>query len=162
MYPCLTAFIMTEPWLKQPKILPCHITVECQTMKMHQPPQNFCKYAFPDWCRDEFGSSKIYFIMFYSFYYDWTLAEAAKNAARPHCCRVPKLKVLELPQHSCKKAFPDSCRNEFGSNKTYTCTWLTAFIMTQHSLKQPKMLPSHIVVECQTMKMHQPLQQSWK
>jgi len=25
-------------------------------MKMHQPPQNFCKYAFPDWCRNELGS----------------------------------------------------------------------------------------------------------
>ena len=29
-----------------------------------------------------------------------------------------------------------------------------AFTMTEHWLKQPKMLPSHIVVECQIMKMH--------
>jgi len=41
-YACLTAFIMTEHWLKQPKMLPCLSVVECQTMKMHQPPQ--CSY----------------------------------------------------------------------------------------------------------------------
>jgi len=46
-YPCLPAFIVTEPWLKLPKMLPCHIAVECQTMKMDQPPQNSCKYTFP-------------------------------------------------------------------------------------------------------------------
>jgi len=38
-YPCLPALILTEQWLKQPKMLPCLIVVECQTMKMHQPPQ---------------------------------------------------------------------------------------------------------------------------
>ena len=38
-YPCLTAFLMTELWLKQPKMLSCCITAECQTIKMHQPPQ---------------------------------------------------------------------------------------------------------------------------
>jgi len=34
------SFIMTEHWLKQPKIQPCHITVERHTMKMHQPTAN--------------------------------------------------------------------------------------------------------------------------
>jgi len=29
-YPCLTALIMTELWLKQPKMLLSHIVVECQ------------------------------------------------------------------------------------------------------------------------------------
>ena len=30
-YPCFTAFIMTEHWLKQPKMLPSsHVVVECQ------------------------------------------------------------------------------------------------------------------------------------
>ena len=29
-YACLTAFIMTEHWLKQPKMLHSHIVVECQ------------------------------------------------------------------------------------------------------------------------------------
>ena len=38
-YPCLPAFIVTEQWPKPPKMPPCHIAVECQTMKMHQPPQ---------------------------------------------------------------------------------------------------------------------------
>jgi len=42
-YPCLPAFTMTEHWLAQPKMLPCHIAVECQKSKMHQPSQNFCK-----------------------------------------------------------------------------------------------------------------------
>jgi len=28
-YPCLHAFTMTEHWLKQPKILPSHVAVEC-------------------------------------------------------------------------------------------------------------------------------------
>ena len=31
-YPCLPAFIMTQQWLKQPKMLPCLSVVECQTM----------------------------------------------------------------------------------------------------------------------------------
>jgi len=30
--PCLTAFIITEDDMKPPKVLPCHIFVECQTM----------------------------------------------------------------------------------------------------------------------------------
>jgi len=47
------------------------------------------QYTFFDWCRNEFGSSERYLSMFTSFYYDWTLAEAAKNAALPHCCWVP-------------------------------------------------------------------------
>jgi len=42
-YPCLPASIVTKQWLKPPKLLPCHIAVECQTMKMHQPPQNSCE-----------------------------------------------------------------------------------------------------------------------
>ena len=42
-YPCLPAFIMSEHWLKQPKIQPYHIAVQCQTMKMHWPPQHSCK-----------------------------------------------------------------------------------------------------------------------
>jgi len=47
-YPWLHAFTMTEHWLKQPKMLPSHVAVECQTMKIHQPPQNPCKLTFPD------------------------------------------------------------------------------------------------------------------
>jgi len=56
--------------------------------------------------------------MFKSFYYDWTMAEAAKNAAQPHCCWVPKMKVHQPLQNSCKNTFPNN-RNKFGSNKTY-------------------------------------------
>jgi len=37
---------------------------------------------------------------------------------------------------------------------------LPAIVITEHWLKQPKMLPSHMVVECQKMKMHQQLQNS--
>jgi len=58
-------------------------------MKMPQPPQHSCKETFPDWYRDGFGSNKIYLSIFTSFYCDWTLVEAAKNAALPHCCGVP-------------------------------------------------------------------------
>ena len=54
--------------------------------------------------------------MFNSSYYDWTQAEAAKNSALPHCCWVPKMKVLQPPQNTCKYAFPDWCRNEWGSS----------------------------------------------
>ena len=57
-YLCLTAFIMTEPWLKKPKMLPSHIVVECQIMKLHQQPQNIYKNAFHDRHRNEFGSNK--------------------------------------------------------------------------------------------------------
>ena len=41
-YPSLTAFIMTDHWLKQSKILPSHVVVECQNMKEIEPPQNSC------------------------------------------------------------------------------------------------------------------------
>ena len=63
-------YFMNEQWLKQPKMLPNHIVVECQTMKMQQPPQNFCEYAFLDRYRDDFGSNKIFLSKFDSFYYD--------------------------------------------------------------------------------------------
>ena len=59
-YPCLPAFIVTEQWPKPPKKPPCHIAVECQTMKMDQPPQKFYKLTFTDWYRDGFRSNKIY------------------------------------------------------------------------------------------------------
>jgi len=36
----LPAFTVTDDWLKQPKMLPSPTVVECQKMKMHQPPQN--------------------------------------------------------------------------------------------------------------------------
>ena len=111
-------------------------------MMMHQPPQNSCKLAFPDRCRNELGSNKTCLFMFNSFYYDCTLAEAAKNAAQPHCGWVPKMKVLEPPQNSFKKKIPGSYR------KIFPC--LKAFIMNDFGLmKQPKLLPSHIVLECQ-------------
>jgi len=116
-YLCLTAFIMTEPWLKKPKMLPSHIVVECQIMKLHQQPQNIYKNAFQDRHRNEFGSNKKFWSMFNNFYYDWSLAEGAKNAAQPHCCWLPKRKLPQPPQHYCKYAFPDLCRNEFGSKK---------------------------------------------
>ena len=48
-YPCLPAFILTEPWLKQKKILPVNIDVKCQTMKIHEPVQN-CNATVPDRC----------------------------------------------------------------------------------------------------------------
>ena len=69
-YPCLTAFAMTEHWLKQPKMLLGHIVVECQKMKVIQPPQNSYKKTFPDQCRNEFGSHKTYLSIFNCFYYD--------------------------------------------------------------------------------------------
>jgi len=69
-YPCLHTFTMTEHWLKQPKVLPCHVVVEGQNVKIHQPSQNSCKYTFLDWCSSEFGSNKIYLSMPTYFYYD--------------------------------------------------------------------------------------------
>ena len=51
--------------------------------------------TFPDWCRNEFGSSKTYLSMFTSFYYEWTLADAAQNAAQPHCCWVPMYEDIQ-------------------------------------------------------------------
>jgi len=97
-YACLTAFIMTEHWLKQPKMLPCLIVVECQTIKMHQP-QN---------------------------------------------TPVNKLSLTDVRMSLVQIKY------------TYPCT--PAFIMTEQWLKQPKMMPCHIAMECQTMKMHQPAQ----
>ena len=71
-------------------------------MKVLQPPQNSCNIAFPERYRNVFGSNETYLSMFNSFYYDWTLAEAAKNAAQqPRCCWVPKMKMLQPPQNSC-------------------------------------------------------------
>ena len=86
----LTSFFMTEHWLKQPKMLPCYMAFKWKTIKMHQPTQNSFKKTFLDWCRNKFGSSKIFLSMFNSFYYNWALAEAAKNDAQPHCCWAPK------------------------------------------------------------------------
>ena len=60
--------------------------------KMHQPPQNFCKYTFPGCCRNDLGSIITELFMFSSFHYNSTLAAAAKNAAQPHCYQVPKNK----------------------------------------------------------------------
>jgi len=89
-YPLLTAFIMTELWLKKAKNAAQPICVECQKMKVLQPPQNPSKSSFPDRCWNEFGSNKTYLSMFNSFCYDWSLAEATKHYAQPHCCWVPK------------------------------------------------------------------------
>jgi CheY-like chemotaxis protein len=38
--------------------------------KLLQPPQNSCKQALPDRCRNEFGSNKTYLSMFNRFYYN--------------------------------------------------------------------------------------------
>ena len=101
-YPCLTAFIMTEHWLKQPKLLPSHIVVECQNWRC----SNHLKTPAYKPSLTNVGMSLVQIkhnlSMFNIFYYDWTLAEAAKNAAQPHCCWVPKMKVLQPPQNSCK------------------------------------------------------------
>jgi len=43
---------------------------------------------------------------------------------------------------------------------TYPC--LPAFILTEHWLRQKIILPGNILVECQTMKMHEPTQNSCK
>jgi len=87
-YPCLPACLLNEHWLKQPKMLPCYIAVKCQNIKMYQTQQNCCKLTFPNWCRNAFGASKLYLSIFTSLHNDWTMAEAVKNAALPHCCWV--------------------------------------------------------------------------
>jgi len=163
-YPCLPTFIMTEHWLKQPKMLPCHIAVKYQTMKMHQPPQYSCKYVFPDWCRNEFGSSKICLSMFTSFYYDWTLAEAAKNAAFP-ATLLSSTKLWRCNNHHETPADKPSLTGvgmNLGPVKyAYPC--LPAFIMTEHWLKQPKLLA--LLPPCcwvKNMKMQQTPQNSFK
>ena len=46
-------FIKTKDFVKQPEKL----VVECQTMKMHQPPQHSCEKPFLNWCRFEFTTS---------------------------------------------------------------------------------------------------------
>jgi len=65
-YLSLTDFIMTELLLKQPKMLPSHIIVECQNFEVLQPPHNFFKKSLPDLCRNKFGSNKTYLSMFNS------------------------------------------------------------------------------------------------
>ena len=110
-YPGLTAFIMTELWLTQPKMLPSHITAECQKWRCSNHHNTPGKNTFPVRCRNEFGSNKTYLFMVNSFYYHWALAEAAKNAARPHYCWMPKMKVLPPPQNSNKNTFPDKYRS---------------------------------------------------
>ena len=87
---------MTEHWLKQPKMLPCHIAVKCQKMKMLQP---------------------------------------HKTPANK-----PSLTGVGMSLDQVKY--------------TYPC--VPAFIMTEHWLKQPRLLPCHIANECETRKMHQP------
>ena len=84
---------MTEHGLKQPKMLPCLIVLECQTIgrcnKHHKTSANKCPLT---------GGA------------------------------------LSLIQIKC----------------THPC--LHAFTMTEHRLKQPKMLPSHVIVDCQQVK----------
>ena len=119
-------------------------------MKVLQLPQNFCKNTFPDWHRNEFGSNETYLSMFNIFYYDWTLAETAKNAVLPHCCWVPKMKVLQLPQNFCKNTFPGWCIGVSLVHIKHTYPCLTAFIMTEHWLKQPKCCPATLLLSAKT------------
>ena len=93
-YPCLTAFIATEPWLKQPKMLPSHIVVECQK---------------------------------------WICSNHHSTFADK-----PSLAGVVFRLVKIKHTYPS----------------LHAFTMTEHWLKQQKMLPSHVAVECQKLKVH--------
>ena len=114
-------------------------------MKVLQPLQNSHKKTFPDRWINEFGSNEAYLSMFKSFYYDWTLAEAAKKAAQPHYGWVLKNEGAP-PQDPAKKLSLTVVGMSLVQVKhIYPC--LTAFIMTEHWLTQPKMLPSHTVVE---------------
>jgi len=104
-YPCLLAFIMTEYRLKQPKSCPATLLLSAKQWRCindHNIPTN--KASLWLWCRNEFGLTKIYLSMFTSFYYDWTLAEAAKIML--FCLNVVECQTMEMhqpPQHSCKK-----------------------------------------------------------
>ena len=98
-YLCLTAFIMTEHWLKHSKMVTSHLHLLSAKNEGAPTTTKLSKNAFHDWCKNELGSNKTYISMFYIFYYDWTLAEAARNSALPHCCWVPKMKVLQPPQN---------------------------------------------------------------
>jgi len=145
------SFIMTEHWQKQRKRLPCHITVECHTMKMHQPPQNTCKYAFPDRYRISLDQVKYTYPCLTAF------IMTEHWLKQPKMLYIPSyLSFVECQKWRCSnyhKTFVKmSSMTNLGMSldqikHSYPC--LTYFIMTQHWLKQPKMLPSHIVVECQ-------------
>ena len=141
---------------------PCHIAVECKKMSMHQTWQNSCKWTFLDQCGNEFGSSKIYLSMFMSFYCDWTLAEAAKIAGPTTLLLSAKLwRCINHCKTPANKSSLTSVALILVQIKyTYPC--LQSITMTEHWLKQPKVLPCLIVVECQTRMMHQPPQNSCK
>jgi len=136
-------------WLKQQKMLSCLIVVECQKMKVPQPPWNSWKNAFPDQYRNDFGSSKIYLSMSTSFYSDWTLAEAAKNAALLHYCPVPKHEDAPTTMKHKKKPSLTNVGMSLDQVKyTYPC--LPAFIYDWILAEAAKnaALP-HYCVECQ-------------
>ena len=111
---------MTEHWLKQPKMLPCCITVECHTMKMNQPPQNFCRYM-PSVTGIGMSLDQVQYN--YPCLTAFTMTE--------HWLKQPKMLTSHLHLLSAKnegapttiylgiKTFPDWCRNAFGSNKRY-------------------------------------------
>ena len=107
---------------------------------------------------------KKYFSMFTSFYYDWTLAEAAKNAAFP-ATLLSSTKLWRCNNHHETPADKPSLTGvgmNLGPVKyAYPC--LPAFIMTEHWLKQPKLLA--LLPPCcwvKNMKMQQTPQNSFK
>ena len=78
-----TTFIMTEHWLKQPKIQPCHITVERHTMKMHQPTANM---PFQTGTEIKLDQVKYTYQFLTAFIMIELWLKKAKNAAQANSC----------------------------------------------------------------------------
>ena len=136
---CLQAFTMTELWLKQPKILPCLTVDVCQTIgrcpNHHKCPTNKpsltdvalslvqIKYTYPClhdllWLNIGWSSQKCCPAM---------LLLSAKNLQY-----ITTTKLLQIN-------LPWLVQEWFLDQVKYTNKCLSAFIMTEHWLKQPKM-----------------------
>jgi len=87
-----TSFVMTEHWLKQPQILPRHIAVKYQTVKMHQPPQYSCKYK-PSLTDVGMSLDQVKYTcpcLPAFIIAEHVLKHQPKILPQTHCCQVPK------------------------------------------------------------------------
>jgi len=153
-YPCLTAFMMTEHWLKQPNMLPSHIAVKCQTIwrctNHHKTPKNMPSLTGVGMNLDQVKYTYPCLTAFMMMTEHWL--KQTKNLPS-HIAVQCQMKMHQWPQNPYNKTSLTGVGMSLCQAKhTYPC--LPAFIMTEHWVKQPKMRPYHIAVQCQTMKMH--------
>jgi len=142
-YPCLTYFIMTEHWLKQLKMLPSHIVVECQKWRC----SNHLKTPAHKPSLTGVGMSLVQ--IKHTYLCLTALLWLNTGWSSQKCCPATLLLSAILWRCTNHLKIPANMPSLTGIGMSldqvkYTHPCLTAFIMTEHWLKQPKMLTSHL------------------